>query len=160
MNLDNDTKTKISVDFAGEFESVSEREAFLRNIQLYDKIHYHGLVTGNDKKKLLYSSHVFCLPTSLFEGQPISILEAYASGCVVLTTVPDGIADIFTDGINGFKIQKKCPDSITTVIDKILLNSETMYPIAVNNRNLADTKFRQSIYKSSMNRILNSVIIK
>ena len=66
-------------------------------------------MTGEKKRRLFAEAHVFCLPTyySYYEGQPISILEAYASGCVVITTDHGGICDIFKDKINGFRVEKR-----------------------------------------------------
>lgn len=157
VSLDDVIKTKVSLDFAGEFESESEKEKFLLKIKPYNRIQYHGTVSGVEKKRLLFNAQVFCLPTSLLEGQPISILEAYASGCVVVTTLPDGIADIFENEINGFIIQKKSPISIKTVIERLVLDPEKMYPIALGNRNFANLKFRISTYTSSMSRILNEI---
>lgn len=54
------------------------------------------------KLDLFVESHVFVLPTYyLFEGQPIGIIEAYAAGCVVVTTRHSNICDIFSGSING-----------------------------------------------------------
>jgi glycosyltransferase involved in cell wall biosynthesis len=63
---------------------------------------YHGdssaciIVDGPGKKNLFSEAHIFCLPTYYpYEGQPIAILEAFASGCVVITTNHSGISDFF-----------------------------------------------------------------
>ena len=68
-------------------------------------------VEGEEKRNLLKQSHIFCLPTfHKFEGQPISILEAYASGCIVLTTANGGINEIFKNGTNGFLVNMDKPE--------------------------------------------------
>ncbi len=79
--LDNDLKIRIQLDFCGNFNSIEEETKFITEIEEFQQVTYHGIVNGDKKKEILNNAHVFCLPTSYYEGQPISILEAYASGC-------------------------------------------------------------------------------
>ncbi len=81
--------------------------------KLINEVDYLGLVYGNEKKNLLKWGNVFVFPTYYkIEGQPISILEAMATGNIILTTNHSGIPDIFQDKKNGFFIEKKSPKSI------------------------------------------------
>ena len=65
-------------------------------------------MNGTQKKDLYSNAHIFCLPTYYpWEGQPFCILEAYAAGCVVITTNHSGISQVFKDGINGIEVEKK-----------------------------------------------------
>ena len=98
------------------------------------------------------------MPTSYFEGQPVSILEAYASGCVVVTTEKSGITDVFTNKINGFSINENSPESIMLVLKKIIQNPKNLLQIAKYNRELASTNFRMSAYNSKLKTILESSI--
>jgi len=81
-------------------------------------------------------------------------LEAYASGCVVITTDHSGIRDIFKDRINGFEVQKKSSDSIRLVIEHIIENTEKLLPIALVNRKNANENYRTSIYNASILKII------
>jgi glycosyltransferase involved in cell wall biosynthesis len=156
FGLDEFMKKSVRIDFAGMFESESRKKMFLEKIAGVEQIRYHGIVSDAEKKLLFSQSHIFCLPTSFFEGQPISILEAYASGCVVLTTGQSGIRDIFTDGLNGFEVQERSSDSIRLILEKILENPESLQKIAISNRNMAAEKYRTSTYCSSLRAIIES----
>lgn len=46
-------------------------------------------------------SQGFCL-TSLYEGMPISMIEALSAGCIPICTPVGGIPDMISDGISGF----------------------------------------------------------
>lgn len=82
-----------------------------------DRVIYHGVVHGEEKRKLLLNSDIFVLP-SKNEGQPISILEAYATGCAVVTDEKvGGISDIYTDGINGVGCNHDSAESIASAIE-------------------------------------------
>ena len=101
-----------------EFNLVGAIEPNIKNIvdeylkRYPNKIYYHGIVSGQDKKKIFLENDIFILP-SWDEGQPISILEAYATGCYVITDSNiGGIKDIFIDKINGKKIIAKNTESI------------------------------------------------
>jgi len=159
MALDDNLKQQITIDFAGSFESESQKEEFLKRIKIHQQIHYHDVVVGAEKSNLLSGAHLLCLPTCLSEGQPISILEAYASGCVVMTTNQGGICDIFKDKINGFEIQKKSADSIKAVIEQIIKAPEQLLPLAMTNRKIADAKYRTSNYSASLLKIIEGVSV-
>ena len=154
ISLDSDIQKQIRIDFAGAFESEHQKMIFLENIKPFGQITYHGIVNGEVKKTLLSAAHIFCLPTSLLEGQPISILEAYASGCVVISTVIGGIGDIFQDKINGFQISKKSIDALVSAILECIQFKDRWVDYAKFNRQLARKKYGDSVYKASVRKVL------
>ena len=157
FSLDDSYKDRVRIDFAGRFETMDQESAFRKKIEANDGLIYHGMVDNQEKESLFSKAHIFCLPTSYLEGQPVSILEAYASGCVVLTTGQPGILDIFTPGINGFQINKRSPESIKNVIQQIIDQNLNLLQIALINRKVAEEKYRISIYNSSLRGIIESV---
>jgi len=158
VTLKHDLKKSVRIDFAGGFESENDQKRFLDQIKDNVKIHYHGIVFGEKKKELFSNSHLFCLPTYYsYEGQPISILEAYASGCVVVTTDHGGISDIFKNGVNGFEVRKKSAVSIKRKIEQILKKPEQLLPMALTNREIVQGKYRTSTYCSSLHKIFVDV---
>jgi glycosyltransferase involved in cell wall biosynthesis len=150
ISLKEEIRKLIIVDFAGSFESEDSKAEFINAIKDFEQIKYHGIADGEAKKRLLANAHVFCLPTFLLEGQPISILEAYASGCVVITTGVGGILDIFTDKVNGFQIEQKSANSIASVFEQIIYNTGCLLPMALNNNRVANSKYRTSKYNLSL----------
>jgi glycosyltransferase involved in cell wall biosynthesis len=155
--LDKIYQDQIRIDFAGRFETMAQETAFRKKIEAKDGLNYHGMVDNQEKESLFSKAHIFCLPTSYLEGQPVSILEAYASGCVVLTTGQPGILDIFTPGINGFEIKMRSPESIKDVIQDILGQNLDLAKIALNNRITAGEKYRPTIYNSYLRGVIESV---
>jgi glycosyltransferase involved in cell wall biosynthesis len=80
-----------------------------------DNIFYHGVVEGEEKKKLLEECNVFCLPTYYEqEGQPISILEGMLTKNIIVTTNHAGIPAIFSEK-NGFFCEKKSSESLVNI---------------------------------------------
>tara|TARA_B100000963_G_C22622185_1_gene670527 strand:- start:163 stop:1236 length:1074 start_codon:yes stop_codon:yes gene_type:complete len=147
-------KSSVCIDFAGKFYQEDLRIDFLQKIENYKNINYLGEVTDSDKINLFHRAHIFCLPSDFLEGQPIAIIEAYASGCFVLTTNKPGISDIFEDKINGFFIRKNHPKFIAEKLEQILDNFDLCELIAKNNRILSENKFKEINYLYSIEKVL------
>ena len=132
--LDNNIKEQILLDFAGDFESEDVKNIFFNKIKTIKNISYLGVVKSEEKKNLLHKSHIFILPTFYhIEGQPISILEAYASGLYVITTDQGGICDVFKDGVNGKLIEKRSVSAIELALNSCVKDAASLRPIAENN---------------------------
>ncbi|GAU08638.1 glycosyltransferase [Desulfoplanes formicivorans] len=63
---------------------------------LGDRVVMHGALSQQQLAGLLGRSHMFVLP-SFFEGLPLVLLEALASGCSLVATDLPGIAEIFKE---------------------------------------------------------------
>lgn len=157
IKLPKKTQNQITIDFAGEFESNEERETFTNEISTYKNLNYHGVITDEDKIKLFHESHIFCLPTKYLEGQPISILEAYAAGCCVLTTNLGGISDIFEDGINGFETNSEETNSLVEKIEYCLANPEIIKKISLSNMDNARKLYKKNVFVKATSDIILKV---
>jgi len=146
-SLPPEVKGRFHFDFAGGFESDRDRRAFTEAIRPLLNVTYHGTVTGAAKRLLLTRAHVFCLPTYYpYEGQPISILEAYASGCLVITTDHSGIFDIFQPEQNGFAVEKKSCQSLCRALVRLASDMETAESIGMYNLTVATDEYTQTIH--------------
>ena len=154
--LSDEIKKRVKIVFVGGFESDEYKKLFFNKITNYENLIYYGnFVSGNDKRALYCQSHIFCLPTYYpYEGQPISILEAFATGCAVITTYHSGIPEIFTDKINGIVVEKKSVDSIKVAIEQCVANRTKLFDTAIFNRNIAYQKYRTEVYCSSLLKIM------
>jgi glycosyltransferase involved in cell wall biosynthesis len=149
-------QARVRLHFAGAFDSAEESAAFSATIARYPGITYHGVVGGTAKQALLAMAHLLVLPTSLSEGQPISILEAYAAGCVVMTTASGGIPDIFTDGVHGFGIRPNAPESVRDAIGKALHADRELGDIARRNWEEASVTYRTGAYSARVTALIEA----
>ncbi len=78
---------------------------------------------ARDIKEILPIFDIFVIP-SLWEGQPIAMLEAMASGRPVVATNVGGIPEILVDGENGLLAEPKDSDSLASKIMKMLESQE------------------------------------
>lgn len=71
------------------------------------------LLKGDNKSSELLKADVVLLPTFYpMEGLPITILEAMASGCVVISTRHAAIPEVVVHGETGFLVEKHKPEEI------------------------------------------------
>lgn len=155
ISLPDEYKHKIKIDFAGKLVRESDKKDFLEKLENLSNVKYHGTVSGDKKRDLFHHAHVFCLPTYYpYEGQPFTILEAYAGGNYVITTYHSGINHVFGDKINGTKVEKKSIESINDALIDIYNNKEDLIRIATYNRSIAKKEYTSRIYIDKMTKIL------
>lgn len=101
---------------------------------LTDKVEYHPGLYGDEKDKYFHESNVFLLPSYYInEGQPVSIIEAMAYGCVPLVTEYRHIPMMVNDK-NGCFVRPKDAEDISMKV-RYLMEHPDEYA----------TKSRQSI---------------
>jgi glycosyltransferase involved in cell wall biosynthesis len=61
--------------------------------QLGDRLRVHGAVSQQALAAIMKSAHIFVLP-SFYEGLPLVVLEALASGCRIVATDLPGVAEL------------------------------------------------------------------
>jgi glycosyltransferase involved in cell wall biosynthesis len=156
--LDDAVMKRVRIDFAGAFETEEQRAAFLGSIVGARGLCYRGAVYGAKKGKLFSAAHVFCLPTYYpYEGQPISILEAYASGCAVITTDHSGIFDIFEPNVNGYAVEKRSAQALKEAIAIAAADSGRLRRMALANFETAVGRYRAVEYTAHVVGIIESV---
>lgn len=146
-----DLGSRYRFSFAGGFESDTAKQSFLNAIQHMPNVSYHGTVHGAAKRELLRHAHLFCLPTYYpYEGQPISILEAYAAGCAVATTDHSGIFDIFTPAENGWQVIPRSPESLVEMLAMVAANTPEAARIGHANHVAACASFRREHHLAAL----------
>lgn len=83
------------------------------------------LGTRSDIGELLLQADLF-VNSSLYEGLPVAVLEAMATGLPVVATQVAGNVDIVNDGVNGVLAQGGSPEALAGAIDRSI-SSPTLY---------------------------------
>jgi glycosyltransferase involved in cell wall biosynthesis len=145
----------VQTDFCGDFGYYNDARRFdnladakhyffdfISKNNLQNHINYHGVVTGEKKKQLLEEAHFFILPTNYInEGQPISIIEAMAYRCVILTTHYRGISEMITPNDSGVYVDFGSPESIALEVKKIIEKPAEFQKISEGGHQVFQEKF-------------------
>ena len=133
-------------------------EEFLKKIKsdkLKEYITYRGVVIGEEKESLLKESDIFILPTSYHvEGQPVSIIEAMAYGCAIISTKYRSIPDIIVENENGFYTEYGNPLSLASKIEELLNDKEKLKKASLVSVDLYNKRFQWKIHYEKMRKIL------
>ena len=75
----------------------------------------------------------FLVIPSLFEGNPISILEAMAAGLGIIATNVGGPKDVVTDGENGYLVDPRSVEDLIEKMERVLTNQDLLNKFSKNN---------------------------
>lgn len=145
-------------NIAGKIDKKIEQQIFEKLEIISDRVKYHGIVTGLAKSDLLIKSNVFVLPTFYkMEGQPISLIEAMATGNIIVSTNFSGIPDII-DTSNGFLIDPHNQSELVSTILKINLDlSLLIEKIGLSNRVIFTTRFSEKKFCDNLIKVFNEL---
>ena len=88
-----------------------------------------------------YSKASIVVLPSYREGMPKSLLEAAASGRVVVTTDVPGCRDAILEGLTGFLVPPYDSIALTNEVGKLLKDQDLIYKMGQQGRYFAETKF-------------------
>ena len=110
----------------------------------------------HDVQDYLLNSDAFCL-SSLYEGMPITLIEALSCGCIPLSTPVSGVTDLIKNGENGFVSKDFSMDSYVGMLNDFIENKDSISKeglIELYNRKLsieACANAYYNFYKSCQN---------
>jgi len=100
--LINDFKdSEFTIDIIGSGSQLLKLKKI--SIEQNAKVNFLGTVDNSELSKI-YSKYKYFTSTSYFEGNPKTVLEAMANGCIVLISEIDNHLELVDDGVNGFII--------------------------------------------------------
>jgi colanic acid/amylovoran biosynthesis glycosyltransferase len=101
-----------TLTIAGEGPQLEELQSLARELQIDGAVDFVGLVSQEELRELLYSSHIFLHPSETGrdgnqEGVPNSMLEAMASGLPVFATRHGGIPEAIENKVSGNLVNER-----------------------------------------------------
>lgn len=110
-----------------------------------------------DVPVILKAMDLFVLP-SMWEGFPVALLEAMASGLPVVAASVGGVGEVVKDGETGFLVQPKDEESLGRRIISLLEDEEKSLEFGANGKRLVEGKFSSVSMVKHLEYIYNSVI--
>ncbi|GAB4580729.1 MAG: hypothetical protein Fur0022_34710 [Anaerolineales bacterium] len=111
---------ELKFSFVGDWGSQEIRTQTLSKLQNQNtnnrRLEFLGVVTGDQKNRLLMESDFFVFPPIEPEGHPRVILEAMAAGLPMITTPQGAIVETVLDNQTGFLVE---PGQVDAIYEKI-----------------------------------------
>lgn len=112
--------TSCELSIAGDGPERTKMEKLCVKLGIKSKVKFHGYFPLGPKMKELYKdSDIFILP-SVSEGTPRVLLEAMASGVVVVATRVGGIPDIVVDSITGLLVDPDDTEAFVLAVERLI----------------------------------------
>lgn len=116
----------------------SHLRAEIQRLGLTDKIRWAGFVAD---RELLYAALDVLLVTSDYEGLPMNVLEALASGVPVVASHVDGLAEILYPGRHALLPHPEKEWEYPHALEKVLTDQNTRETLVREGRRLMVDKF-------------------
>ena len=102
---------------------------------------------------------MFVLPTSYQnEGQPVSIIEALASGTAVVSTNFRSIPDLVTNGVEGVLMEIPTKDLLFEALKSLSTNRDLLGRMKVNAYKRYEREFQQKKHLENLNKVFHDVL--
>lgn len=162
-------KLNVSCHFCGEFiqnvtddkrvQSAEDGKKIFRDFVLKHgletNVRYLGVVSGEKKVEELRAAHFFILPTNYrFEGQPISIIEAMAYGCVLISTRYRAIPDLLQEGQNGYFVDYGDANGIAEHIRDLVSDPQRYHRMSNASIQIYQSKFTRNAYLEKLMKVI------
>ncbi|HOT98247.1 MAG TPA: glycosyltransferase family 4 protein [bacterium] len=125
----------------GELEEV---RAAAQELGITAALEIAGPKWHREKAEALSRGWLFALPSHA-EVFPLALLEAYAAGLPVVSTMVGGIPDFVHDGENGFLIAPGDREGLAAALSRLLCDRALRQIMAENNRRLAWERYDISL---------------
>ena len=140
-------KKNISLTIAGGI--LDDKEEFIQLIKRVENANFIGFADENKKQELFDTHHIFCLPSKLDEGSPISIIEAMSQSMPVLASAKGCIPEMI-DSCGYLLNQDDRISDIQLGIEQILKNYEELSKNSYNRfiNNYSKESFLKKLEKA------------
>jgi glycogen synthase len=99
----------------GQGPQEAELRALADRLALADSVRFSGFVAREQLRQLHRDAAVVVMP-SRYEGFPLTLLEAGASGAICVASDVSGVREIIRDGTDGFVVPPESADALAAAI--------------------------------------------
>lgn len=122
-------------------------------------VDFLGWIEGNDKERVLKSSHIFVLP-SYNEGLPVSVLEAMSYGMPIIATDVGSTSEAVINGGNGILIQPGNARELSNALIALISDYELRLKMSQESKRISESKFDEIKYFKELHQIFTDLINK
>lgn len=137
-------KEKVDFDVLGIIDSgnpLSYTKDDICNLEINTGIRYIGSV--DDVDRILKNYDCLVLPTTYREGIPKAVIEAAATGLVLVVSDANGVRDAVSNGENGYLLKDpKSVDELVDVLERLIeLDCNSLATMKLKSRQIAENIF-------------------
>lgn len=143
--------------FAGDGPDRDDMERDIKELNIGNRVRILGY--RDDIPELLSECSAFVLP-SLYEGHPLSVMEAMAAGRPVIASDIKGIDEIIVNGVSGYLVPPRNPEALASAIRKLTQDKELAGRIAEAGRQRIEGEFSADTMANKVTGIYKDLIVR
>jgi phenylacetate-CoA ligase len=116
-----DVEPRAVLTIVGSGSQTGQLHRLVHDLDLADRVRFAGAVPHQAIASFYGESDIY-LNASLVDNQPLSVLEAMASGLVVISTAVGGVEDLIRDEVAGYLVAPRSPDAIASAAIRVMHN--------------------------------------
>lgn len=124
----------LKLQIVGDGVQRVELEEKIHSLGLSDKVSVTGVVSNVENYLADADVYVAC---SLFEGLPISMLEAMAAGLPIVSTDVGGVREIVISGTNGYLVPLGEKEQYVDALKKVILDKEARNRLSDSSKKMS-----------------------
>jgi colanic acid/amylovoran biosynthesis glycosyltransferase len=127
---------QVSLDVVGSGEMMIELKTLAEQLDLSERVHFHGNLPHQKVLETLSNSHLFLFPTRVKEGFPKALLEAMACGLPCIATRVSVIPQLLGEGTGVLLGQPNHQPQARSLLD-LTADPDNMATMGANARKAA-----------------------
>jgi len=127
-----------TLTLVGQGPECESLQQLCQQLNIANAVRFTGQLPHSQVLEEMAKAQFFVLPSTR-EGFGVVYAEAMACGCLTIGTQDEGIADLITNGKNGFLVPAKHPEAIVSVIMQCLEDPAMAIRIAQAGQQVAQT---------------------
>ena len=132
----------------------------IKKDNINDNIKFHGSLSRDKVSKLINNSKFLIFPSEWYESFPMTILEAFREGTLVLASNIGSIKSIIKDKHNGILFEHGNILDLVNKVKWILNNPKECDQISLNANNDFKSKYSSDVNYKQLINIYNEAISK
>ncbi|WP_228842290.1 glycosyltransferase family 4 protein [Halococcus agarilyticus] len=135
----------------------SELDDLVGTLGISDRVHFEGRVSDEAIPRYYRRARLFVLP-SVWEGHPLTLLEAWAAETPVVASDVEGIAEFVVHEETGYLVPSEAPNELADGLRHALSNRTTAERWATNAHELVESDYSWEGVAERTNQIYQRVV--
>jgi glycosyltransferase involved in cell wall biosynthesis len=114
------------------------------------RVRFHGHLGREELQRLTRESSMAVLPARWYENQPLSVLEAFASGVPVVATDLGGLPEIVRPGETGELVAPNDAPALAAAVGALLADPERCFEMGVKARAVVEHRFCPEVHLAAL----------
>ncbi len=141
--------------FVGKGDQKESLEKLAKDLKIENKVHFVGYKSGKELRSWICNAKVTVMASACYENMPYALLEALASGVMVIAADMGGMPERIIDGKNGFLYNPKDANDLVRKINKAIVTNKSTIS---RNAKLSVEDLTYSRYYDNLMRVYNKAI--